>query len=180
MGYTKTVYRRLLQAHDNSTGAHKYLRVVDEKEAGVDGGASSAATWNVRALTDISDNIGVGALLESNKILLPAGIYSCLITAPAYGAVGIHRVALFDVTSSPEVKLLVGGASSGVANVVQQSSVRGSFELAVETEVEIRHYTQLAVASSGLGLSANVDGDSELYTIAEFWMQVDPRADDMV
>ena len=88
MGYTKTIYRRFLQAHDEPTGAQKYLKVIDKKAANTAGGGSSATTWNIRELTDIIDNVGVGATLATNQITLPIGTYRCAIRSAFDGAVG--------------------------------------------------------------------------------------------
>jgi len=180
MGYTKSIYRRHLQAHDYDTGAHKYIRVIDKKVAGTAGGPSGATTWNVRDLTDIDVNTGSVASLDTNKVKLPAGTYMAKVTAPAHGAVGVHRVALVDVTASPEVKLCVGGTLSGLANAVQPAVVSGMFTLAEESEIEVRHYTANAIVTNGLGLPADVDSDDEIYTIAEFWMEQDPAAETLV
>lgn len=175
MGYTKTIYRELRQSHDDS-GAHKMVRVVDKKAAGTAGGASSATTWNVREMTDILVDNGVGATIAGNKVTLPIGTYCVDVTAPAHGAVGVHRVAVVNTTPDTDVKLVIGGTLNGAANVVQSAQVRGVFELTEESEIEIRHYTANAVTVNGLGLPADVDGDDEFYTIAEFRMENDPRA----
>lgn len=173
MSYTKTIYRRHLQAHDYDTGAHKYLKVVDKKATGTDAGGSSAATWNVRELVEITDNAihATNVSLDSNTLTLPAGTYYCRISAPASGSVGANQLKVVNTAPDTDVDLVYGAVEEGAG----RAEVVGKFVLEDVGTIQVQHYTTSAVAASGLGAAGSIGGD-EIYTIAEFWMEQDPTA----
>ena len=179
MGYTKTIYRKHLQAHDYDTGAHKYVKVVDKKATTVAGGGSSATTWNVRALTDIIDNTvsPTGVSLATNTLTLPIGTYQCRVSAPVYGAVGSMQLKLVDTAPASDVDLIEGTVSTvTVGTDCPRAELSGQFTLTTIGTIQVQHYTTSAVATNGLGYPGSIGGD-EIYTIAEFWMEQDPSMD---
>lgn len=176
MGYTKEIFRKLVQAHNHATGAHKIVRIVDKKATGTTGG-NSIAGWNVRTLNTILKNTGtIATLTGTNTVKLPAGTYEVLMEAPVSGAVGITRLKLVNVTASTD--LLVGGTLVGLAALTQRVVLRGSITLTGLTELRVDHYTA-AVITDGLGTAANQTGLDETYTVVEFRQETTPDADEI-
>jgi len=142
------------------------LHVRDEKSSAA-GGSSSAATDNIRTLNTVVTNEISGASLASNQITLPSGTYFINANAPAYN-VGRHRIFLYNVTDTA-VEIL-GGSEYAIASGTNQtrSVMFGRFTITAEKDFEIRHYTQSAIATNGLGVNCS-DGRTEVYTNAQIW-----------
>ena len=150
----------LLGDGNATSAATQLLHVRDEKAANTHGGASVAASWNIRTLNTIKTNEIAGASLATNVITLPAGTYEADIRSPVM-RVQAHRARLYDVTNS--VALILGeSGNSDSAEGSMVSSIRGRFTLAAVTNVRVEHYTTAAVASFGLGFATNQG--TEVYT----------------
>lgn len=141
--------------------------VRDEKTSGTAGGATVAATYTTRALTVVKRNIISGASLASNQITLPAGKYHVKFSAPANGAVGLNRCAIFDVTS---------GAYQGYGSNNQTPAATTTLSIgdcyidspSAALLLELRHRAVTAVATSGLGIAMSF-GDIEVYGDVQIW-----------
>ena len=144
-------------------GALKLLHVRDEKSATTNGGDASAGTDNIRVLNTVVTNEITGASLASNQITLPAGTYYCDATAPVF-SVNMHRAFLYNVTDSSVTLLGIPQyATSFSALGGNNSVVMGRFTISGEKVFEIRHRTESAKATNGLGNDMN-DGRLSIYT----------------
>lgn len=137
------------------TGRPSLLHVRHEETSGTAGGASAAATWNVRVLNTQLTNEISGASLAANQITLPAGTYEIRATAPCLNS-DRHKLRLRDTTGATD--LLIGTSvftSSAGNNSVGMAELFGRFTLTVTSVLELQHYTQTARASDGLGIEAS-------------------------
>lgn len=144
-------------------GPRLYLHARDEKAGGTHGGTSVAATITQRrTLNTIKTNGIAGASLAGDQFVLPAGSYSANIRAPGAG-VNTHRVMLYNVTDATYT--LVGDSqfASSASSVQTDSQAQGIFTLSASKTFEVRHYTQTATTTFGLGNAANM-GYAEAYT----------------
>lgn len=130
------------------------LHVRDEKTATTSGGSSSAATDNVRTLNTVVTNEITGASLASNQITLPAGTYSIQATAPAF-LTNRHRIFLYNTSDSAVEVLGRNVYSDSTDSGFNTSDMTGRFTIASSKVFELRHYTESARASNGLGVDAN-------------------------
>lgn len=148
-------------------GSRGYAHFRDEKASGTNGGASSATTTHTRTLNTTVRNTLTGASLGSNEVTLPAGTYRVRAIAPAAGNVGQHKAHIYNVTDG--AVLLVGvPMRSGAATESSASVVDGSFTLAAQKNISLRHYVTSSVAGNGLGSACN-DGNIEVYASLQIW-----------
>lgn len=144
-----------------------YMLVRDEKPSGTNGGPSISGV-QTRVLNTVVDNTITGATLSGNQITLPAGTYRVVGTAPSTGNNGA-RAYLYNVTDSSVAVLGRQGntTASGVGDiVVVESGMRGRFAISEPKVFEVRHYTESAQVTYGLG-SAVSNGGNEIYTEVE-------------
>jgi len=139
--------------HTFASRAHDLLHVRDEKTGGTAGGGSSAGT-QTRTVQTVKVNEITGASLgASNDITLPAGTYDIDIRATVGGAVGLHKLRLYNTTTAAYITASEGlnatATAAGVATLVT------TLTLAAPSVLEIRHYTQNAVATVGLGAACS-------------------------
>ncbi len=137
------------------------LHVRDEKTANTEGGASSAATFNIRTINTVKTNEISGASLTSNVITLPAGTYEVNVTSCAWD-VTKNRLGFWDKDNSLFVVIGQNQYSRGTVNHGNLALLYGQFIIPVETDFELHHYTQSAVSTNGLGRKMN-DGSVEVY-----------------
>ena len=138
------------------------LHVRDEQLTTVHGGASSAATANVRVLNTVVLNTITGASLAANRITLPAGTYDIFGAAPAFD-VTQHRLSLYNISDSAIEIVGQSGNWVGISDAtVEIAKVRGRITITAEKIFELRHYTTGAVSTNGLG-TAMSDGLTEVY-----------------
>jgi hypothetical protein len=114
--------------------------------------------------SDLTNEIS-GASLASNQITLPAGTYDVDIVCPTNGAVTLAKARLYNVTDATYV---MEGISSTAPNSASDlmSLLKGTLVLAATKVLEVRHYTGVAIATSGLGIA--VSQGAEVYTEAIF------------
>lgn len=150
-----------------------FLFVEDEKTAGTDGGAASAATWNVRDLNQVRVNNISGATLLSNQITLPAGTYFAQFSAPAQDPVSgtqNHKLRLRNTTDTSTeaigTPVMISNGGTGVGSSLATGS--GYFTLADTKVLELQHYTAAARATDGLGEAAN-GSEVEIYGSVKVW-----------
>lgn len=143
-----------------------YIKLTDTKATTVNGGASIAGT-QTRVLNTEDSDTGGHCTLASNQFTLAAGTYRINANASAY-ATRRHKLFLYNVSDTVNEIIGTSEYDDDVNLVSNKSFVSGQFEITASKTFEIRHYTQLAVATFGLGVSSN-DGTSEVYTIVELW-----------
>jgi hypothetical protein len=151
-----------------ATGYLGYVNLQDQKSANTQGGTFTSGSYQTRVLnTEVSDTNG-DCSLASNQITLAAGTYECLITAPALFTLA-HKARLQNVTDSATVLLGTGEYSDPTSGQAQtRSIVCGRFTIAASKALEVQHRAQQTRSSNGFGNAANF-GDTEVYTVAEFW-----------
>lgn len=162
----------IVVSYDRANGApvanFPYLKVSDQKASGTDGGGSAAADFTqVRTLNTTDANTVSGASLSANGITLPEGTYRVRLRAPHYFAGGgsKHKVALYNSTDGSYTLI---GSTAYCQTAQSDSVVSGQFTITASKLFYVRHYTQAAQATTGLGISSS-SGQVEIYTEAEFW-----------
>lgn len=130
-------------------GSLPLLAVRDVKSTASDGGASGANTWNWRTLNTVDTNEIADASLASNQISLPAGDYEIEARAPAYGT-GRHRLRLYNQTAG--TTLLNGQNNYASGGGGSTAHLSGRFTLGATSTLRLHHFTELAVATIGLGV----------------------------
>ena len=145
-----------------------YICVNDTKANTVDGGTFTSGAWRTRVLnTEVSD-VGNHASLASNQITLEPGIYMARISAPAI-SVGKHQTRLRNITAGTTIASGTPEESNIVAYYAQtRSHIVTVFTITVSSALEVQHYCANTIATFGFGRAASY-GESEIYTIAEFW-----------
>lgn len=157
----------------NQPFSKQLLYVAEEFASGVAGGASVAATQHIRALNTTIENGITGASLNAStyQITLPAGEYFFDYMSPSHKT-NANFSFIYQVSPSPAG--IIGNGSnaySGSADGTMTTSV-GSNVLtltASSTIIELRHYTQTAQATNGLGLPMAFTGRSERYATLKIW-----------
>jgi hypothetical protein len=143
-----------------------YMLVRDEKAVGTAGGTNIGGV-NTRVLNTVLRNTIVGASLASNEVTLPAGTY--LINGSASTRqVNAHKCYLYNITAAA---LAIAGTSelspSAVASV-NSSFVKGSVTVSATTVFSLRHHTDTANATEGLGRAVNnTAAGVEVYAMLE-------------
>lgn len=154
----------------NDDGTNKglpYIKLVDSKADGVDGGTFTLGAWRKRTVTEETDT-GSDCAVAASVIVLTAGTYRCSISCPAH-MVAKHQARLYNTTGA--ATLLLGTserAYSGAASSSNRSYIVGQFVVAATQSLEIQHYCSGTRATEGLGYACDT-GAGEIYTIAEFW-----------
>ena len=145
-------------------GTLDLYHVRDEKADGTDGGGSTTGTWNPRDLnTEVTTGIG-GASLAANRITLPAGTYEVEASAQARDA-DTHRLRLQDITGASTLLVGQNADTDTVDTVVVQTTAHlfGRFTLTVQSDLELQHWTETGLASTGFGLASTDTGSVEVY-----------------
>lgn len=147
-----------------------YVCVRDKKTQNTSGGTFTSGEWRTRDINDEQADPSGICSISSNQIILVAGTYRCIISAPAQ-RVGRHQAILYNVTD--DTTLLVGTSEWSNSAIVDYSATRsiivGRFTLAATKTLEVRHQCQVTRANIGLGVEANFT--DEIYTVAEFWKE---------
>jgi hypothetical protein len=112
-------------------------------------------------LNTVVNNTIYGASLASNQITLPAGTYRIKARAPV-GSIDGNQAVFFNVTDTTSY---FGSSNDGLSGVQSWSLVDCRFTIASAKVFELRHWTNVAVAS-GLGYNASA-GNTEVYSQVE-------------
>ena len=145
-----------------------YLLVREERAKGTDGGAATGGATVARTLNTVVANTIPGAGLSNNQITLPAGTYRINAWAQA-GNVNCHRASFHNVTDSA---LAIQGMGLNATGSIQGdaistiSHVLGRITLPGPRTFELRHYTELTLAGTGLGTAVG-NGGPEIYASVE-------------
>ncbi len=154
--YTDVFIREIVDDFD-------LLHIRDEKTANTDGGASLANDFQTRVLnTVIGVNEISGSSLASDTITLPAGTYEIQCTSPSVETTKT-KVYLYNKDDAEYTIIGQNQYSRGVLIQANYAYLYGQFRIEVETDFEIRLWTNEAEATNGLGKKMN-DGELEVYT----------------
>ena len=142
----------------------KVAYLKDVKSSGTNGGGSTANTVHTRTLNTVSGPNPEIVSLSANQFTLAPGMYTIEAEAPG-AAVDRHQVFLHDGTS------YIQDGSSEYADTTIAATTTSNLRITVvitsATTYEIRHWTEAAFASQGLGISANGTSNpqsNEIYT----------------
>jgi hypothetical protein len=156
---------------DPGAGGFQAVRLTQDVSSGNNGGTSSAASWNLRQLATL-ENYGSYSWVSfdniNDRFTLDAGLYSISVTAQVF-AVGGHQLRLReDPAGTPSTKLV--GESQHCPYFNEEASqtgvLKGVFSIASSTVFQIEHYTELSVATYGLGKPVG-SGEEEVYCTVE-------------
>ena len=139
-----------------------YAVIADQKAYNVNGG-SSVGGFNDRDLnTEIFDPDNIVSI-SSNQFTLNAGTYIIEFSSVVYRA-NRHFNELYDVTNSAAVAQ--GMTRYAVSNYNGEDASVGYARITptTSTTYKIRHYTQSAQPTNGLGVSHDVSGNNNIYT----------------
>lgn len=150
-----------------TSGLAPDIILQDQKAANTDGGGASAATTQTRTLNTEVRDLNGDCSLSGNQFTLTAGTYRCEARAPA-AAVDRHRAFIYNVTDGTTVLTGRNAYSSASDLVVTDAVVSGVFTVAASKALDLRHYTQAAAATYGLGVKIN-DGFTEIYSEVKLW-----------
>ena len=139
----------------------QYALLEERLASGSNAGASVAATYTARALTEQSDAGDLVGISGVNITIKKKGTYLILGSAPAY-SVGTHRVKLRQTSGTP-TDILLGTSEVSLPGVMSRSFIEGMVTIADDdTTVQLQHWTEATVASNGFGLAATT-GEQEVY-----------------
>jgi hypothetical protein len=155
-----------LDARPTSGGYIGYIRLLDLKTEGSQGGTATSGSYETRVINTEDQDTNNDCSLASNQITLAAGIYDCRISVPAY-SVYYSQTRLRNVTDSATV-LIGTGTYDGGNSVETRSFIQGRFTIGASKALEIQHRVYTTKTTNGHGVAYNL-GQSAIYTIAEFW-----------
>lgn len=146
---------------------NKVLHVRDEKADGNSGGASVAATDNVRDLNTVLTNEIPGASVSANQVTLQAGTYHIWGRCPGFQVNGM-RAIWYNVTDAAN-EIIGGNMNSPSTDTVNAWAwVSGRFTITAQKVFELRMHTITAKATNGLGTTV---GDSTNEVFSEVWIE---------
>jgi len=164
---TSTGHKHTGAAGDGTKVTDAYVCVRDKKAQNTHGGTFTSGAWQTRDVNEEQADPRSICSVASNQITLVAGTYRCHISAPAYN-VDSHQTRLRNITDG--TTLLVGTAERETVDV-GRSFIVGRFTLAATKVLEVQHQCSVTQADTGFGYRCNFT--DEIYTIAEFWREVD-------
>lgn len=142
------------------------LHAQDQKTPGTAGGSSISGT-QTRILNTILTNSITGASLSTNQITLPQGSYHIEASATCF-KVDQHKALLYNATDASNVLIGTSENSSNSDATGTRSFVSGDFTINSSKDIELRHYTNSTIATSGLGVSSG-SGLTEVYADIKIW-----------
>jgi len=143
----------------------KIAYLSEVQTSGTNGGASTAATYNVRTLNTIVDSFSIVTSLSANSFTLPAGTYKITASAPAY-QVNSHRIRIRNTTDSTSAVLGSSEWAQSGGTIQNRSVCSGEVTITAAKAFQLQHYTQSTVATNGLGNAAS-SGESEIFSVVE-------------
>ena len=157
----------------NNPFAKQLLYVAEEFASGTAGGASVAATQHIRALNTTIENGITGASLNAGtyQVTLPAGEYFFDYTSPSHKT-NSNFSFIYQVSPSPAGIIGNGSNAYSASGDGTMTTSVGSNVItltASSTIIELRHYTQAAHATNGLGLPMSFAGRNERYATLKIW-----------
>lgn len=160
--------REFLLADAAAAGLYDaYVCVRDVKAQNTDPGAFTQGAWRTRDINNEQADADGICTIAGNQITLAAGIYRCMISAPAF-RVGAHQLRLQNTTGATTLLIGTSEAAPEDWRGYNRSFIVGRFTVAAAQALEIQHRCETTRAE-GLGSAANFT--DEIYTIAEFWRE---------
>lgn len=157
---------KLKFASTSESGELEYFRLEQRASSGTPGGASVASTYTHRSSfwTESADPYGLVVASAGSFTFADAGTFMFRAGLPAY-SVGKHRARLWNTTTGST--LLLGTVAVASPGNQSMSYIQGMVAVAAGTVLKIEHWTELTVASNGLGLPATITGEEEIYGFIE-------------
>jgi len=149
-----------------------YARLSDTKAYNVSGGSASSGTIQIRTLnTEDFDPDGIVSL-SSNQFTLGAGTYFMKYRT-TYMQTDRSLAYIQDITASSTIQSSVSHGYSIDSSADDGDSLIGSCRVTISSDnvYELRHYTQTARATYGLGLAHSVSGINNIYTFVEIYKE---------
>lgn len=141
-----------------------YAKFHHTETAGTDGGTFTSGAWQIRQLTQVTNNI-TGVSVATNKVTLPAGTYK--VQAKAIGQeCGAHMIAIWNDTDSSFE--LTGMSADNSNNTSTTATLSGQFTIAAGKDIELQHRCSATKNTNGLGKACNF-GVAEVYAELEIW-----------
>jgi len=147
-----------------------YVCLRDLKPQNTTSGTFTAGDWRTRDLTDEQADTADICALAANQFTLPAGTYHCSISCPAF-KVNNHQARLYNVTDDTTILLGTSERSYGTDQTATRSHILGRFTLAAEKTIQVQHRCSYTCAGDGFGWQCNFT--DEIYTVAEFWRELE-------
>jgi hypothetical protein len=135
--------------------------VKDVKPSGTAGGSAGATTTQTRDLNTTQGNCSFLSL-SSNQFTLESGSYEVSCEAPSQ-LVNRNKAFIYNVTDASTDIVGQSNWSTSTTNNINYANVSGFLNISTSKAYEVRHYTETANASTGLGLATS-DGSVEVYT----------------
>jgi len=136
----------------------------DVKPQGVNGGDAVANTYVTRDLNVVEGDTSLASISSNQFTILKKGTYIIKAKAQQFG-VDKTRLKIFSVTDSVDVLFGNNSNEAGTGTLSDGPSfLEGQITIESPKTFELRHYTQLTRATSGLGQAMNIAGESEYYS----------------
>lgn len=141
----------------------QHMHIRDEKASGSFGGAAAGGN-QVRALNTVVTNTITGASLSSNRITLPAGIYSIHAYSPGRGTQS-SRLYFYNYSDST---IAINGVSAKMENTDGlRTEFMGRVDITTEKTFEVKQWNQQSFDGGGIGygyVTAGQSGINEVFT----------------
>lgn len=149
--------------------AAPYMKVTDTRAAGAAGGGNSVSLdiTQTRTLNTVDFNSISGASLATNTITLPPGVYDVRGRGPA-SQVSRHQASLYNVTDAATALLGSSESTPTSQGIGTNSTFCGRLTLTSSKNFTVRHFTEAAQLSTGLGSPGNSSLPA-VYTEVEIW-----------
>ncbi|GAI50396.1 unnamed protein product, partial [marine sediment metagenome] len=105
------------------------------------------------------------------QFVLAPGTYRAMISCPGNN-VQHHQARLYNVTATALLLLGTVQYCHDQHFVTNRSFIVGRFTVSAAQTLEIQHICDFTKADTGFGPSS--DFTDEIYTIAEFWREIEP------
>lgn len=160
-------------AFDSALGAFvvssdlKIAIVAEPQPRGVNGGTGIANDWNMRLLTEVTDNDNIISI-NSGAFKLNKGKYMIMLSAPACN-VGHHQVRIYnELTNEP----IAWGSSETAPNTSSQtrSLVFAALEITDDTAFyRLEHYIEASAGVTDLGKAASANNTTPFASHREIY-----------
>lgn len=149
-----------IRSQGGSVASASAALLSETKSTGVDGGASTAATWHTRALNTETDPDGI-VTLSSSQFTPSSGTYMIWGVAMTHDG-GLNKLRLRNVTQSSTAIVGLAMTNAGVNTTEGMATLLGAFTPNGTDAYELQHYITSAVTGDGLGEAVS-DGADEIY-----------------
>ena len=149
-----------------------YVCLRDLKPQNTHGGTFTASSWLTRDLTEEQADPQEICALDANQFVLAPGTYRANISCPAR-AVNQNQARLFNHTTGQVLLLGTSERAEEGQRVFTRSHIVGRFTIPADQTLQIQHRCQWTGTTYGFGFACNFT--DEIYTIAEFWREIEPE-----